>query len=127
MDPGFRARASRRARVSTSRASRSTFKEAFAAAWRGEIENDGFNRLLLAAGLNAREIVVLRAYCRYLLQTGVPFSQVYMERTLAANAAIAQNLVRLFEASLRAARCRSARPRAPRQAASPRSAPASTP
>ncbi|HET9389229.1 MAG TPA: NAD-glutamate dehydrogenase [Steroidobacteraceae bacterium] len=74
-----------------------TFKEAFLAAWRGDVENDGFNRLLLVAGLAAREIAVLRAYCRYLLQTGVPFSQAYMERTLAANAAIARNLIRLFE------------------------------
>jgi glutamate dehydrogenase len=76
----------------------STFKEAFSAVWRGEIENDGFNRLLLATGLAAREIVVLRAYCRYLLQTGVPFSQAYMERTLAANPGIAKSLVRLFQA-----------------------------
>ncbi len=76
----------------------SNFKEAFAAAWHGELENDGFNRLLLSGGLNAREITVLRAYCRYLLQTGVPFSQAYMERTLAANIAITRNLVRLFEA-----------------------------
>ena len=75
----------------------STFKEAFTQAWRGEIENDGFNRLLLAIGLTGREIIVLRAYCRYLLQTGVPFSQTYMERTLAANAGIAKNLMRLFE------------------------------
>jgi glutamate dehydrogenase len=73
------------------------FTDAFLAAWRGDIENDGFNRLLLVAGLKAREIVVLRAYCRYLLQTGVPFSQASMERTLAANPAIARNLVRLFE------------------------------
>ena len=75
----------------------SLFREAVLAAWRGDIENDGFNRLLLAAGLSAREIVILRAYCRYLLQTGVPFSQAYMERTLASNAGIAKNLVRLFE------------------------------
>jgi glutamate dehydrogenase len=73
------------------------FTDAFLAAWRGDIENDGFNRLLLVAGLKAREIVVLRAYCRYLLQTGVPFSQASMERTLASNPAIARNLVRLFE------------------------------
>jgi len=73
------------------------FKEAFLATWRGDVENDGFNRLLLVAGLAAREIVVLRAYCRYLLQTGVPFSQAYMERALSANAAIARNLIRLFE------------------------------
>ncbi len=73
------------------------FADAFLAAWRGEVDNDGFNRLLLVAGLKAREIVILRAYCRYLLQTGVPFSQAYMERTLAGNPTIARNLVRLFE------------------------------
>jgi glutamate dehydrogenase len=73
------------------------FREAFAAAWSGAIENDGFNRLLLSADLGARQIVVLRAFCRYLLQTGVPFSQAYMERALTANAGIARLLVRLFE------------------------------
>ena len=73
------------------------FTDAFLAVWHGDVENDGFNRLLLVAGLKAREIVVLRAYCRYLLQTGVPFSQASMERTLASNPAIARNLVRLFE------------------------------
>ncbi len=74
------------------------FKEALAAGWNGEAESDGFNRLLFAADLSARQILVLRAYCRYLLQTGVPFSQAYMELTLGANAALANALVRLFEA-----------------------------
>jgi glutamate dehydrogenase len=73
------------------------FRDAFAACWSGAIENDGFNRLLLSAQLSARLVVVLRAYCRYLLQTGVPFSQSYMERTLAAHPQIAGLLVRLFE------------------------------
>ena len=73
------------------------FKEALSAGWRGEAENDGFNRLLFSADLSAREILVLRAYCRYLLQTGVPFSQAYMERTLEANAPVAAALIRLFE------------------------------
>ena len=73
------------------------FREGFAAAWSGRVENDGFNRLLLGAALSVRQIVVLRAYCRYLLQTGVPFSQAYMERTLAANPGIARGLARLFE------------------------------
>jgi glutamate dehydrogenase len=76
------------------------FKEALTMTWSGDAENDGFNRLLLGAELTAREIMVLRAYCRYLLQTGVPFSQAYMERALAANPAIAAGLVRLFEAQL---------------------------
>ncbi|HEV8444524.1 MAG TPA: hypothetical protein VGQ27_13645, partial [Steroidobacteraceae bacterium] len=44
------------------------FNEALLATWRGEVENDGFNRLLLCSSLGARQIVVLRAYCRYLLQ-----------------------------------------------------------
>ncbi len=85
------------------------FREAFAAAWSGAVENDGFNRLLLGADLGARQIVVLRAYCRYLLQTGVPFSQAYMERTVAGNAAIARNLVRVFEARFDPAAARSAK------------------
>ena len=72
------------------------FRAAFVAVWRGEIDNDGFNRLLLAADLTAREIVVLRAYCRYLLQTGFAFSQAYIERVLAANPTIARDLFRLF-------------------------------
>jgi glutamate dehydrogenase len=72
------------------------FREAFEATWRGTSENDGFNRLLLAAGLDARQILIVRAYCRYLLQTGLPFSQAYMERVLATHAAITKQLVRLF-------------------------------
>src|SRR5215469_4420717 len=89
--------------------SESNFREAFAMTWAGAVENDGFNRLLLGAGLNARQIVVLRAYCRYLLQTGVPFSQAYMERTLAANPGIARDLVRLFAMRFDVAAARGAR------------------
>ena len=40
---------------------------------------------------------MLRAYCRYLLQTGIPFSQAYMERVLVAQAPITRALVRLFQ------------------------------
>ncbi len=76
------------------------FRDGCAAVWRGEVENDGFNRLLLGAGLGAREIAVLRAYCRYLLQTGIAFSQASMERVLAGNAAVARNLFRLFALQL---------------------------
>src|SRR5580698_2366478 len=73
------------------------FRDAFGATWSGAVENDGFNRLLLAAELNARQVVMLRAYCRYLLQTGVPFSQASMERALAGHPSIARSLVKLFE------------------------------
>jgi len=77
---------------------RATFEEAFAAVWRGELENDGFNRLVLSAGLTAREVTVLRAYSRYLRQAKIPFSQDYMEDTLAGNSGVASLLVDLFQA-----------------------------
>jgi glutamate dehydrogenase len=74
------------------------FQEAFLAVWTGAAENDGFNRLVLAAGLDMRRVRTLRAYCKYLLQLGVPFSQAYIERTFLANAALAAELARLFDA-----------------------------
>jgi glutamate dehydrogenase len=73
-------------------------QEAFARVWRGEAENDGFNRLVLAGGLPWRDVIVLRAYSKYLRQTGQTFSQDYMERTLAAHPHIARLLLELFRA-----------------------------
>ena len=66
--------------------------------WTGRLENDGFNRLVLAAGLSPRQIVTLRAYCRYMLQIGTPFSQAYVEQTLGANPGLARDLAALFDA-----------------------------
>jgi glutamate dehydrogenase len=40
----------------------------------------------------------VRAYCKFLLQTGGTFSQSYMEQVLASNSAIASALSQLFEA-----------------------------
>ena len=77
---------------------KSGFEEAFARVWRGEIENDDFNRLVLRANLGWREVTILRAYSKYLRQTGFTFSQAYMEQALSANAAIAKKLVELFVA-----------------------------
>ncbi|WP_349880633.1 NAD-glutamate dehydrogenase [Micromonospora sp. HUAS YX12] len=72
-------------------------ENAFAAAWRGEAEVDGFNELVLRAGLTWRQVVVLRAYAKYLRQAGTVFSQEYMEQTFIAYPQIAELLVRLFE------------------------------
>jgi glutamate dehydrogenase len=77
---------------------RERFQEAFTRTLRGEAESDGFNELVLAAGLNWREIVVLRACCKYLRQTRLTFSQSYMEEALVANPAITRLLVELFHA-----------------------------
>ena len=48
------------------------FQEAFAAVWRDEAESDGFNALVLQAGLSWREASILRAYAKYLRQAGRP-------------------------------------------------------
>jgi glutamate dehydrogenase len=73
------------------------FQDAFENTWIGRIENDGFNRLILKAELDWRQAALLRALCRYLLQTGLPFSQAYMEHVLSEHALVAQMLVELFE------------------------------
>ncbi|MGQ0586254.1 MAG: NAD-glutamate dehydrogenase domain-containing protein, partial [Gammaproteobacteria bacterium] len=74
------------------------FEAAFLSTWRGELENDGLNRLVLRAGLDGRQVVCLRTLCKYLIQTGLPYSQSYIEQLLAEHAAIAALLVRVFEA-----------------------------
>ncbi|UYQ62417.1 NAD-glutamate dehydrogenase [Streptomyces peucetius] len=79
---------------------RERFQDAFAAVWTGEAENDGFNALVLGAGLNWREAMVLRAYAKYLRQAGSTFSQDYMEDTLRNNVHTTRLLVSLFEARM---------------------------
>ena len=74
------------------------FKACFARVWSGEAEDDGFNRLALVPGLGWREIVMLRAYAKYLHQVRFGLSQSYIEDTLSANPAIVRDLVLLFHA-----------------------------
>ncbi|MGW2028934.1 MULTISPECIES: NAD-glutamate dehydrogenase [Streptomyces] len=79
---------------------RERFQEAFAATWTGQAENDGFNALVLSAGLTWRQAMVLRAYAKYLRQAGSTFSQDYMEDTLRNNVHTTRLLVSLFEARM---------------------------
>jgi glutamate dehydrogenase len=76
---------------------RARFEEAFLRLWSGAMESDGLNRLVLLAGLDWRQVVVLRLYLKLLRQAGSAFSQAYMEDALAAHPAIARALVELFE------------------------------
>jgi len=75
---------------------RTIFHEAFATVWDGDMEDDGFNRLVLAGGLNWREVTVLRAYAKYLRQAAFTFSQSYIESTFFNHPDIARMIVRLF-------------------------------
>ena len=76
---------------------RELFQNAFTSVWFGDAENDGFNQLVLAAGLDWRQVSVLRTYAKYFKQIAFTFSQDYIETALSNNAVIAKKLVQLFE------------------------------
>lgn len=76
---------------------REIFQEAFSKIWLYDAENDAFNRLVLEAQLDWREISMLRAYTKYLRQTGFTYSPEYIAETLVNNAGIAYLLVDLFK------------------------------
>ncbi len=63
-----------------------------------EVEADGFNRLVLRAGLDWRECWLLRAMYRWLKQVGFPFAQESVTAALAAQPEAARLLVDLFHA-----------------------------
>ena len=73
-------------------------EEAFGAVVSRAAENDGFNRLVIRAGLSWRDVTILRAAAKYLRQAAIPFSQDYMELALSRNPDIAKLLVELFHA-----------------------------
>ena len=72
------------------------FQEAFIRVWNNEAENDAFNRLILGAELEWHEVVILRAYCKYIRQIGIPLSEAYIQQTLANNAGVTRLLIQLF-------------------------------
>jgi glutamate dehydrogenase len=77
---------------------KANFEDSVRAVWTGEAASDGFNKLVLLAGLSWREVAVLRAIARYLRQAGIAFSHEYMETALTGHARLARSLVHLFHA-----------------------------
>jgi len=78
----------------------SRFKTAFRHTLEGRAGDDRLNRLIWLTSLEWREIVILRALCRYLVQTRVPFSASYMASVLCKHPHIAELLAHLFIARL---------------------------
>ncbi|HMC40824.1 MAG TPA: NAD-glutamate dehydrogenase domain-containing protein, partial [Acidimicrobiales bacterium] len=72
--------------------------EAIEASARHAADVDSLNRLVTAAGLGWRQVVVLRAYLRYWRQSGVALSWDQMTDPLAAHPDVARALVGYFEA-----------------------------
>ena len=75
---------------------RHEIQEAFRRVWSGEMESDGFNKLVALADLGWRKVVILRTYAKYLRQAAFPFSQAYIENAFAAHPHIARLLVEMF-------------------------------
>ena len=75
----------------------SLFQDAFARVWSRQLEDDGFNRLILGAELGGREVSIIRAYAKYERQIGGTFSQNYIEDTFARYPSIAKLLIKLFK------------------------------
>lgn len=79
---------------------RTIFEETCAAVLRGETEDDLFNALVVAGGLNWREAAVLRACAKYNAQARFPFSLEYMAQTLHSHPQITKLLNKYFHARL---------------------------
>src|SRR5581483_4071409 len=71
-------------------------EECFLAVFRGDADNDNFNRLVTSAGADWREAAVLRAYASFLRQLGSPFGLRYLADTLNRHAGVARDLIELF-------------------------------
>ncbi len=74
------------------------FAQGFASQLDGTTETDGYNRLIIAASLDSRRVTLVRAYAKYLMQLGLPFSQSYMEDLLCQHHQFIARLVDWFEA-----------------------------
>ncbi|MCC6778507.1 MAG: NAD-glutamate dehydrogenase [Hyphomicrobiales bacterium] len=77
---------------------KSGLEAAFLMVMSGSAENDGYNALVLAAGMMWRDVALIRALSRFLRQVRVPYSQDYMWGTLVKHHAIAADIVRLCHA-----------------------------
>ncbi len=69
---------------------------AFIVVMRGVAESDGYNALVLTAGLMWRDVALIRTISRFLRQIRVPYSQDYMWATLRKHFALAAKIVELF-------------------------------
>jgi glutamate dehydrogenase len=74
------------------------FADAVTAIWQGRVEIDRFNELVMRARLTWQQVVLLRAYAKYLRQVGFPYSQSHIESVLNEHPSTVRSLVTLFEA-----------------------------
>ena len=64
----------------------------------GTAERDEFNRLVIAAGLSPKQVVLVRAWFRYLRQTGLTYGLITVADVLARSPGVTRAIVGLFAA-----------------------------
>ncbi|MER2265226.1 NAD-glutamate dehydrogenase [Methylobacterium oxalidis] len=64
----------------------------------GRTESDGYNRLVLEAGLDWRDAALMRALGRYLRQLRIRYGQDYLAATLSRHGALTARIAALFRA-----------------------------
>jgi len=71
---------------------------AISAVLASQAENDAFNALIVGVGLAPREVVLVRAWFRYLRQTGLPYGLQTVADALHRAPHVARGLIALFDA-----------------------------
>ena len=72
------------------------YQTTFAKVWAGTLENDRFNNLIILSQLDWQQVNLIRGLAKYLRQTGVPYSQSYIENTFNHYPKIARMLIEFF-------------------------------
>lgn len=72
-------------------------EEALLKIWNQEVENDRFNALILKAGINWRQVVILRAYAKYLKQINFAQGQSVICQAFTLYPQIVKNIITFFE------------------------------
>ncbi len=75
-------------------------EEALAQIWDNNVQNDSLNKLILRAGLNWREVVLIRTIAKYIRQTGFIYGSEYVEAVITSHPQLAKLMVALFYARL---------------------------
>lgn len=70
---------------------------ALSAVLEGRAENDEFNQLIVSVGLNPRDVTLLRAWFRYLRQTGLSYGLATVVETLRDEPDITRAIIELFD------------------------------
>ena len=77
---------------------RTGFETTFIAVWEGLLESDGFNKIVLQLGVPWREAALVRALCRYRLQSGLDPSSELQQAALTTYPAVTRLILLLFAA-----------------------------